>query len=159
MQSHLTLCDSIDCTRQPPLSMEFSSQEFWSGLPFPTAGDLPNPGIEPTSPVSRALAGRFFTNVPLGKPILRVHTINITYHLPLLIMFLHCNFPQTFGRKLLGSSYTVAVVSHAPFAWGWSNCINYFEFHINVCLFSLIYLLNHLFISKQTRVFILYFGL
>ena len=37
--------------QQPPLSMGFSKQEYWSGLPCPTAGDLPNPGIEPVSPV------------------------------------------------------------------------------------------------------------
>ena len=45
-----------------PLSMGFFSQEYCSGLPFPPAGDLPNPGIEPTSP---SLAGRFFTAEPL----------------------------------------------------------------------------------------------
>ena len=42
---------------QAPLSMEFSRQEYWSRLPFPSPGDLPNPRIEPGSP---ALAGRFF---------------------------------------------------------------------------------------------------
>ena len=42
--------------RQAPLSMELSRQAYWSGLPFPTAGDLPNPGIKPTSPASLALA-------------------------------------------------------------------------------------------------------
>ena len=46
---------------QAPLSMEYSRQECWSGLPFPPPGDLPNPGIEPTSLVSPALAGGFFT--------------------------------------------------------------------------------------------------
>ena len=44
--------------RQAPLSMEFLWQEHWSGLPFPSAGDLPDPGIEP---VSLSLAGGFFT--------------------------------------------------------------------------------------------------
>ena len=44
-----TLCDPMDCTHQAPLSMEFSRQEYWSGLPCPPAGDLPNPGIKPTS--------------------------------------------------------------------------------------------------------------
>ena len=43
---------------QAPLSMGFSRQEYWSGLPFPSPGDLPNPGIKPGSP---AVAGRFFT--------------------------------------------------------------------------------------------------
>ena len=45
---------------QAPLSMGFSRQEYWSGLPRPPPGDLPNPGVEPKSPVSPALAGRFF---------------------------------------------------------------------------------------------------
>ena len=49
---------------QALLSMEFSRQKYWSGLPFPSPGDLPNPGIEPMSP---ALAGRFFTTVPPEK--------------------------------------------------------------------------------------------
>ena len=41
--------------------MDFSRQEYWSGLPFPSPGDLPDPGIEPVSPMSPALAGGFFT--------------------------------------------------------------------------------------------------
>ena len=53
---------------QTPLSMEFSKQEYWSGLPFPPPGDLPNPGIKPVSLASAALAGRFFTTEPPGKP-------------------------------------------------------------------------------------------
>ena len=53
---------------QAPLSMGVSRQEYWSGLPFPTPGDLPNPGMEPTSPASPALAGRILTTEPPGKP-------------------------------------------------------------------------------------------
>ena len=45
---------------QAPLSMEFSRQEYCSELPFPTPGDLPDPGIEPVSLASRALAGGLF---------------------------------------------------------------------------------------------------
>ena len=41
--------------------MEFSTQEYWSGSPFPFPGELPDPGFEPESPVSPALVGRFFT--------------------------------------------------------------------------------------------------
>ena len=48
------------------LSMGFPRQEYWSGLPFHSPGDLPNPGIEPVSP---ALAGRFFPTEPPGKPL------------------------------------------------------------------------------------------
>ena len=46
---------------QAPLSMGFSRQEYWSGLPCPPPGDLPDPGIEPVPIMSPALAGRFFT--------------------------------------------------------------------------------------------------
>ena len=48
--------------------MKLSRQEYWSGMPFPTPGDLPNPGIEPVSLASPALAGRFFTTASPGKP-------------------------------------------------------------------------------------------
>ena len=49
--------------------MEFSRQEYWSGLSFSSPGDLPDPGIESVSLVSLALAGRFFTTVPPEKPL------------------------------------------------------------------------------------------
>ena len=51
---------------QAPLSMGFPQQEYWSGFPFPSPGDLPDPGIKSESP---ALAGGFFTTEPPGKPI------------------------------------------------------------------------------------------
>ena len=50
---------------QTPPSMGFSRQEYWSGLPFPSPGDLPNPGIEPGSP---ALQADTLTSEPPGKP-------------------------------------------------------------------------------------------
>ena len=53
---------------QAPLSLEFSRQEYWSGLPFPTLGDLPNPGTETARLASPALAGGFFTTEAPGKP-------------------------------------------------------------------------------------------
>ena len=53
---------------QASLSMGFARQEYWSGLLFPSPGDLPGPGIEPVYPASPALAGGFFTTAPLVKP-------------------------------------------------------------------------------------------
>ena len=53
---------------QAPLSMGFSRQEYWSGLPFPSPGDPPNPGIKPTSLAFPALAGGFFHHCHLGSP-------------------------------------------------------------------------------------------
>ena len=55
-----------DCTHQVLLSMGFASQEHWSGLPFPSPGDLLDPGIKLWSP---ALAGRFYTTEQPGKPL------------------------------------------------------------------------------------------
>ena len=49
--------------------MEFSRQEYWSGLPFPPPGVLSDPRVEPTSLGSPALAGGFFTTAPSGKPV------------------------------------------------------------------------------------------
>ena len=54
-------------THQTPPSMGFSRQEYWSGLPFPTPRDLPNPGIKPVSLASSALAGGFFNSVPKAE--------------------------------------------------------------------------------------------
>ena len=61
LQSCPTLCDPLYVALQAPLSMGFSRQQYWSGLPCLPPGDLPDQGIEPMSFVSSALAGRLFT--------------------------------------------------------------------------------------------------
>ena len=66
-----TLCDPVDCSPPAPPPMGFSRQEYWSGLPFPSPGDLPNPGIEPRFP---ALQADTLTSEPPGKPSL-YHTM------------------------------------------------------------------------------------
>ena len=69
--AHSVISDSATpgtVTHQAPLSMEFSRQEYWSGLPFPTPGDLPDSGMKPMSLVSPALAGGFFTTAPPERP-------------------------------------------------------------------------------------------
>ena len=60
---------------QPPLSMEFSRQGYWSGLPFPIPGDLPSPEIKPSSLASPTLAGKLFAIVPPGKLSFRMDNI------------------------------------------------------------------------------------
>ena len=55
---------------QAPLSVEFSKQEYWSGLPFPTPGLLPDPGVEPTSLASSALSGEFSNTALPAKPLI-----------------------------------------------------------------------------------------
>ena len=58
-------CNPWSMARQAPLSMGFSRQEYWSGLPLASPGSLPNPGIKPRP---LALAGRLFTTETPGKP-------------------------------------------------------------------------------------------
>ena len=72
---------------QASLFMELSRQEYWCGLPFPTPEDLPNPGTEPTSPASPALAGRFFL-----------------YHFAIWEALLFPVQSLTRGHRLLGTS-------------------------------------------------------
>ena len=69
--SHSVVSDSATSwtvAHQVPLSMGFSRQEYWSGLPFLSPGNLPNPGITPASPASPAPVGRFLTTEPPEKP-------------------------------------------------------------------------------------------
>ena len=72
LQSHLTLC-YLDCSPPGSSVHGFSRQEYWNGLPCPPLEDLPNPGIEPMSHESPALAGRSLAQP--GKPILRVQEV------------------------------------------------------------------------------------
>ena len=66
-QSCPTLCNPVDCIAcQAPLSMGLSRQEYWSGLPLPSLGDLPDPGIEPGSPTLQADS---LQSEPSGKNI------------------------------------------------------------------------------------------
>ena len=64
--SCVQLCNSMTVARQATLSMEFSRQEYYSRLPFPAPGDLPDPGMESMSP---ALASGFFTTASPGNPM------------------------------------------------------------------------------------------
>ena len=69
--AHILFATPWTVAHEAPLSMGFSRQEHWSGLPFLPPGDLPDPGIKPTSPVSPALAGGCFTAfIELGSPII-----------------------------------------------------------------------------------------
>ena len=67
--------------------MEFSRQEYCSGLPLPTPEDLPNPGVKPTSLMSPALAGRFFTTSATWEALYLIYRWE-TIHIPLLLLLL-----------------------------------------------------------------------
>ena len=95
--SHLLLClVAKSCptlvtpwavAHQAFLTMKFSSQEFWSGLPFPSPGHLPSPGIEP---MSAALAGGFFTTEPPGKTPFFILPLKVPNYLTVGMAFCLC---------------------------------------------------------------------
>ena len=72
---------------QAPLSMGFSRQEYWSGLPFPSPGDLPDPGIEPRSPALQADA---LTSEPRGKPFHSFMKAPYNYCISIYFSFYFC---------------------------------------------------------------------
>ena len=99
LQSHPTLCTLWTVAHQASLSIGFSRQEYWSGLLCPPPGDPPDPGMEPVSLMSPALAGGFSTtNATWEATLSRVHTTKvITFMLTLItgfgvvfVCFLHC---------------------------------------------------------------------
>ena len=96
-ESYPTLCDTWTVAHQAPLSMGFSRQEYWSGLPFPFPGDLPDPGIELRS---LALQADALTSEPPRKPcfttqnciviIILVFFISFSdYNIGMILSFLH----------------------------------------------------------------------
>ena len=100
MLSRVWLFDTLwAVARQAPLSTEFSRQEYWSELPFPTPGDLPDSRIEPVSP---ALGGRFSTTESPGKLIHRQYytTLIKKKNLHLITWSRHNDYPHFRGNKL-----------------------------------------------------------
>ena len=106
---------------QAPLSMGFSRQEYWSGLPCPPAGNLPDPGIEPVSLMSPALAGRFFTSgttwethhVTLGKSI---HSAE-----PLVQQLSGLTLRQNWETWINTAVWALSAEELMHLLWGWSR--------------------------------------
>ena len=87
----LQLCPTLwdpTLAHQPPLSMGFFRQEYWSGLLFPPPGDLPDPGVKSTSPTSLAMVGGFFTSVPFWSTGALKWALASTWQDPHLAAFL-----------------------------------------------------------------------
>ena len=91
---------------QAPPSMGFSRQEYGSGLPFPSPGDLPDPGIKPRSP---ALQADTLTSVPPGKPLLKWYINNKTLNSQLWEL---CSFYKKWTR--VGCCYCCLVTMSCP---------------------------------------------
>ena len=91
LQLYLTLVTLWTVAYQAPLFMGFSRQEYWNGLPFPSARDLYDPGIEPASP---ALAGSFFTNSAIWETLNRfIQFRSVTQSRPTLCHLMNRSTP------------------------------------------------------------------
>ena len=101
--------------------MECSRQEYWSGLPYPTPRNLPNPGIQPGSLASPALAGESFTTAPPGKPISekQFQILREDLNLPSLGQVLPLIYSKVVGRAWSFSSIQVAGTQ--PQSRGWRD--------------------------------------
>ena len=98
----LTLCNPMDYS--PPGSSVHGVFQvgYWSALPFPSPGDLPNPGIEPV------LAGRFFTTEPPGKPeIMDTKHLTQWLHTVIIKCYLLSQFPPHFLLSLFGTDTSI----------------------------------------------------
>ena len=115
--SHIQLFASLWIVAyQAPLSKELSRQEYWSGLPFPSPGDLPDPGIEPSRLMSHALAASSLPLAPSGKPQISICLLKILPHLLFKgLMFLFVSFVHP---KLVSRSLALNFVTLLGSPWG-----------------------------------------
>ena len=91
------------CSPQAPLFMEFSRQEYWSGLSFSTPVDLPDPGIKPMSAASPVLAGKLLTTAPPGKPWIKCYKcVNWVFRFS---FFSPCEYSTFLSSLFLGLSF------------------------------------------------------
>ena len=132
---------------QLSLSMGFPKQEHWSWLPFPSPGDLPNSGIEPTFP---ALAGGFFTTEPSGKPYVYTHTCKHIHvqHTYICYMLLNQSSPGghlgCFHAWLLMHSDAMNIGVHVSF---WIGVLSFLDIYSGVGLLN--YLVGLFLIFKK----------
>ena len=113
----------MDGSLQAPLSMGFSRQEYWSGFPFPSPGDLPNPGLEPRSLV---LAERFFTTEPPGKTILSSYWWNF---LKPRWTLRNCGCDAIFGSNAIIFIVKTLIDEHEFIPWVFSSNMNVYNWN------------------------------
>ena len=101
-----TLATPWTVARQALLSVGFSRQEYWSGLPFPFPGNLPDPGIKPMPPESSALAGGFFTTVPHRKPLVFLQFSSVQFSHSLFMTSWTAARQASVHHQLLGFTQT-----------------------------------------------------
>ena len=128
---------------QAPLSMEFFRQEYWSGLPFPPPGDLPDPGIEPVSPSASELAGGFFTTEPPGTLYILPKNHETVHLSKWILCYLNyippkADVPHTHTPTHSMRPYLLETIAFTE-SWCWIRLLNSgsFEKHFKLLSFQL----------------------
>ena len=103
-QSYPTLCKPMDCSLQGSSVHRIPKQEYWSGLPFPSLGDLPNPGIEPISLMSPVLSGLFFTISAAWKTCMYKFIYNINIGTFYIIYNMYSNIYNIYSNTYIFDS-------------------------------------------------------
>ena len=110
LQLCLTLCNLVECSSRGPLSMVFSRQEYWSGLPCPPAGDLPDPGIDlGQSLLAPALAGGFFTTTATWEANTCMYTYSFFRFISVITKYWE-ELPMLYSRSLGVILYVVVCI-------------------------------------------------
>ena len=110
-QSRL-LCDLMDCSLPGSSVHGISKKEYWSGLPFHSPGDLPDPRIEPASLASPALAGGFFTTEPPGKSTPICQNLKKKVDIEALTGHSHVQHPHGLSNISLSQAFVLEICSH-----------------------------------------------
>ena len=126
-----TPCDPLDVACQASLSLRFSRREYWSGWPFPSPGDLPDPRIEPKAP---ALAEGFFTTEPHGKFLWSITYLNFKWVNPESERLSNCSrFFSYLITDLISLLSLMMIIFIATIYWVLSRCQRYYIFGIQTC--------------------------
>ena len=116
--SRVQLCDLMDYTHQAPLSMGFSRQEYWSGEPFPSPGDLPNPGIEARS------ATLHVNSLPLVWSFLKKKQLEIELSYDPAILILGIYLERTLIQKDTCTPMFIVALFTIASTWKQPKCLN-----------------------------------
>ena len=117
-ESCLTLCNPMDCSL-PGSSVHGIIQTRILKLPFPPPGNIPDPGIKPTSQVAPALAGKSFTTEPLGKPLISLSTLQML-RLLALVFSLVSNMYDNVETQKLSNGCMNGIFNFLPLRLLWS---------------------------------------
>ena len=149
LQSCLTLCDPVECSHQPPLSMGFSKQEHWSRWPCPPPGHLPDPEMDTLSLASPALAA---SSLPLGATWEALSLYHkSTYICVSIYLFIYLSpiITDLKGRIYSTEKLPINIWAHTAYNDHATNCKRFYT-----CIYIYIYIYIHIYTYIYIHIYI-----